>query len=109
MHGSAALVRWLAAEKADMNQQMKPHPLSIIGVLLKVKGAQYRFGASRTMLGLFGFHHYGATPLMAAILTGNFEAAGTLVVMGAQLHVRNSRGRTALDLARETWLMSSIE
>ena len=38
---------------------------------------------------------------MMALLQGNHEAAAALIAAGAQLNLRNSRGWTAADFARE--------
>ena len=101
VHGSTALLKWLVNQRADINEQYKPPAFSLLGFLMRVKGAQYRFGFSRTMLSFFAYHHYGASALMSAILTGNFEAAAALVAMKARLDLRNSRGKTAKDLAND--------
>ena len=53
-----------------------------------------RLGRTDTRLAVFAYHHYRATPLMAALLCGNFEAAATLIDEGAKLHLQNSRGKT---------------
>lgn len=47
------------------------------------------------------YHSIGTTPLMMALLQGNHEAAAALIAAGAQLNLRNSRGWTAADFARE--------
>ena len=38
---------------------------------------------------------------MAAIICGNFDVAATLISAGADLDLKNSRGKTALDFALE--------
>ena len=60
-----------------------------------------------------GYHSSGATPLMLAILSGQYEAATALIAAGAKMDVRNSRNRRAADLAREMqvpdFLMQALE
>ena len=52
------------------------------------------------------YHNRGATPLMFAIMTGKFEAAKILVEAGARKDLKNDRGRTAMDLLEEMYLVS---
>ena len=47
-----------------------------------------------TRLTTLAHHHYRATPLMAAIICGNFEMAAALMDEGALLHLKNGRGKT---------------
>ena len=42
-----------------------------------------------------------ATPLMLAVISGEYEAASTLVAASARLELRNGRGKRALELAQE--------
>ena len=51
------------------------------------------------------YHNRGATPLMFAIMTGKFEAAKILVEAGARKDLKNDRGRTAMDLLEEMYLV----
>ena len=99
--GSARTVRLLIQAQADLNEQWVPSLTNPFGLLLRVKSLQYRLGRTDTRLAVLAYHHLRATPLMAALLCGNFEAAATLIDEGATLHLRNSRGKTARDFARE--------
>ena len=47
------------------------------------------------------YHLHGATPLMLSMLSRSFPAAQVLLAAGARLELRNSRGKTAFDLAVE--------
>ena len=47
------------------------------------------------------YHLHGATPLMLSMLSRSFPAAQVLLAAGARLGFRNSRGKTAFDLAVE--------
>ena len=53
------------------------------------------------MFSTLGFHHRGATPLMFSILCGAVDASRALLKAGARRDLRNSRGKTAYDLASE--------
>ena len=56
---------------------------------------------SRSRLTYVAHHHQGATPLMLSVMNGHFEAATLLVSLGARCELRNERGATAADLARD--------
>ena len=97
---SDQVVLKLLAAGADVNEQLRPRMFSMLWVFFSIKGMQYRFRQS-TRLRTLGYHHYGATPLMVAILAGHFEAAATLIRAGSKLDVQNFRRKTAKDLLRE--------
>ena len=86
---------------------------SPFGMLWRIKGLQHNPGGKTTQLRIVGYHHYGATPLKIAIICGNYEAAAALLVRGARLDWRNSRNKTAADLAREMsspdYLMAALQ
>ena len=109
--GSAEFVSLLVYAKADVNEQMTPSCTSMVGLLFRVAGWRHRLGHSR--LSTLGFHHVGATPLMNGIICASFDACATLVEAGAHLDLKNSRGKTARDLAAEMsapdFLMSVFE
>lgn len=98
--GSHQVVRRLIEAEADVDQVYRQPSLSLVGIVHKVKGLQFRFGRT-TMMRRMAYHSRGATPLMLAILCGNFEAAAMLLVEGARTDIRNDRGKTAVDLASE--------
>ena len=109
--GSAEFVSLLVGAKADVNEQMAPSCTTMFGLLFRVAGWRHRLGHSR--LSTLGFHHVGATPLMIGIICASFDACATLVEAGAHLDLKNSRGKTARDLAAEMsapdFLMSVFE
>lgn len=98
--GSHQVVRRLIEADADVDQPYRQPSFSLVGIVHKVKGLQFRFGHT-TMMRRMAYHSRGATPLMLAILCGNFEAAAMLLVEGARTNIRNDRGKTAVDLASE--------
>ena len=65
------------------------------------------------MLSTYAYHHYEATPLMCSVITGSFEATAVLLGAGARTDLRNARGCTVVDLARETsapdYIMRALE
>ena len=62
-----------------------------MGALEAVQSLRYRFGKD---------HLDASTPLMTALLLGNYEIAMLLVREGARLDLRNSRKCSAADLAQ---------
>ncbi|CAE7594129.1 Ankrd44 [Symbiodinium sp. CCMP2592] len=95
--GSAEVIMRLVELRADINATGRVgKPLR---ALLGFKGLQYRFG-KRTMVTRWGYHYGGQTPLMAAVMSGQFEGAAALIAAGARLDVRNCRNWTAADFAR---------
>ncbi|CAK9094140.1 Ankyrin repeat domain-containing protein 17 (Gene trap ankyrin repeat protein) (Serologically defined breast cancer antigen NY-BR-16) [Durusdinium trenchii] len=96
--GTAVLVRRLIEAGADVDE---PYLTSnLIRMLLAVKGLQYTWGRD-TIMRRVSYHSRRATPLMIAILCGNFEVASCLLVQGANVNLRNARGKSAKDLANE--------
>jgi len=99
--GTAKMVDRLVDAKADVNQQEEPSKtprlLRWANSFLSLK---HRFG-KQTIGSQIAYHRWGATPLMAALITGQFEGAAALIAKGARLDLRNSRGFTAADLAAE--------
>ncbi|CAE7823293.1 mlkA [Symbiodinium microadriaticum] len=67
-------------------------------VLLTAKALQHKYG-KETPLSRFCYHTGGQTPLMAAIMSAQYEGAAALIASGARLDLRNSRGWTAADFA----------
>ena len=61
-----------------------------------------RHTVSPSALTYLAYHHSGATPLMLSIITGKFDCASLLLAAGARVDLKNRRGKTAADIARET-------
>ena len=98
--GDAEMVQLLLDAKADMNEKMTMPLSTPYGLGWTILGIQHRFGAGRRAVHV-GYHAFGSTPLMLAILTGQHEGAAVLLAAKARVDVQNSRGWTALDLAKE--------
>ena len=98
--GSADMVATLVEASVDVNCQLRKPLLSAEGMLFTVLSLRHCW--NQTPLSTYAYHHDGATPLMCCVLTRSFEAAVILVATGARVDLKNSRGRTAEDLARET-------
>ena len=106
--GGAQVARSLIEMRADVDEQSQIPWLTLQGVLYALHSLRYRFGASTSATRLY-CHWPGATPLMLAILQANYETAEILVTEGAQLDLRNARGFSAADLARERGVPRSLQ
>ena len=83
--------------KADIDEQCQMKWLTPLGALVALQSLRYRW--SDTALTRHLYHLPGSTPLMMAILSGNFEIAMTLLREGARVDLRNARNVLAADLA----------
>eukprot|EP00438_Fugacium_kawagutii_P014372 Skav221712 [mRNA] locus=scaffold542:91634:93418:- [translate_table: standard] len=92
--GTVEVIDQLVSLRADVNNQ------SYSSVLWYFQNLRYRCGA-RTGAAHLGYHSFGATPLMYAIVAGQHGVAATLIVAKAKLNVVNYRNKTALDLAHQ--------
>ena len=112
--GSAEIVEFLVNLRANVDYQYDPRRgLSRLGRLLfAAKSFQHTWGKA-TQLTATAYHSYGRTPLMAALQTAQHEGAAALISLGARLDVKNLRGWTALDFAKEQsipqWLRQGLE
>ncbi|CAE7740635.1 unnamed protein product [Symbiodinium sp. CCMP2592] len=98
--GSAAVVAELIQAGADVNGQLSVPLLSPFGVIFAYLSLRHLF--CRTHLSAYAYHHHRASPLMCSLLSSSFDAAAVLLAAGARCDLENSRGYTALDLAKET-------
>ena len=95
--GSAELVQRLLELRAHVNTVAAPPvPLRL---LFAAKTLQHRCGW-RSKLTRWAYHHGHQTPLMAAIMSGQYEAAAALIAAGARMDLRNSRNWAAADFAQ---------
>ena len=79
--GSAQLVQRLVQLRADVNAHMgsaKP----LWRILFTVKSVQHRIG-KRTQVSRWAYHQARQTPLMAAVMSAQYEGAAALVAAGA--------------------------
>lgn len=110
--GTAEAVHWLVDARADVNERMKPETF-FISFVFAAKSLEYRFRGSRSQFCSIAYHHCGATPLVFAILAGNFEVAAALSIRGADSRIKNFRGKSAEDLAADmsapSYLMELLE
>ena len=65
-----------------------------------LKSLQHRAGRA-TALSAQTYHAHGRTPLMAALQSGQYEAAAALMMSRARLDLANCHGWTAADFARD--------
>ncbi|CAE7710646.1 ggact.2 [Symbiodinium sp. CCMP2456] len=86
-------------EQADVNYQYKIRYFGINGLYCAYNAAMYRSG-KKTIGTMAGYHGHDQTPLMAAVMTGQYEGAAALLAAGALLDLRNYRNWTAADFSR---------
>jgi len=99
--GTAELVEFLLSLRADVNQQFRLSSMSYMGRLLVAgKTLQHRFG-KQTMGSKQSYHGQDVTPLMVAVMSGQYEGAAALLAAGARTDLRNSRNLTVADFAEE--------
>ncbi|OLQ03103.1 Ankyrin repeat and KH domain-containing protein 1 [Symbiodinium microadriaticum] len=96
--GKAELIFRLIELNSDVNTRYGPGVLTAHGAYLGWKTFQHRFGTV-TNTTKQCYHAYKATPLMAAMMSAQYEGAAALVAAGAKLDLRNSRKFTAADFA----------
>ena len=101
-HGcSAELVHRLLQLRADVNERFNAWEVSKrFGVFNFLHQLPHRLGRS-TKLARFSYHSQGATPLLFALLSSQWEGASAFISAGARLDLRNSRGVSPADVLRE--------
>ncbi|CAE7739212.1 Ank3 [Symbiodinium sp. CCMP2592] len=113
MGSSLPCISRLIDARADLNEQYEPSATDPLGLLMKLKGLQYRISKVPSIFSTVGYHHYGSTPLMVGIMCGNFETAVALIMKKARLDLKNVRDKTAIDLAHELqapdYLVSALQ
>ena len=85
--------------RADVDARPEISPTLPGRMLVAAKTLQHRFGR-KTLMSRWMYHHSGQTPLMAAVMTGQYEGAAALIAAGARLDLRNSRNWTVADFAQ---------
>ena len=88
-NAGAKLVDTLLEVQADLDERGSFSLKTPLGLLFSVLALKYRLG-SRTRLATMSYHRNGATPLIQAVLGGQWEAAATLIARGARVDLRNS-------------------
>ena len=94
---SAELIHRLLELQADANAIVNDVTMTQ-RALFAAKALQHRYGHN-TRGSRLAYHRYGQTPLMAAVMTAQYEGAAALIAAGARLDLRNSRNWTAADFA----------
>ncbi|CAE7216813.1 ANKRA2 [Symbiodinium sp. CCMP2592] len=102
---STSIITTLLRADADVNERLRietPTWRLMYGAL----SIQHR--VSPSMLTSLAYHHHLSTPLMLSVLNGCFGASRLLLQARADVTLRNSRGKTAADLAKQVQAPESI-
>lgn len=95
----------LTAADADSEARINLKALNPLVLLLTLLGAPRRLWGSRSIYAILGCEAQGMTPLMIAGVMGSVGEAQALVAARADVAARNSRGRTAAELAELVGLL----
>ncbi|CAE8720241.1 unnamed protein product [Polarella glacialis] len=104
--GDPILVQRLLEARADIDEPVEVRSL-IFSIAFSMASFKYWLG-SRDKFCTVGYNGINSTPLIMSVATGSFAVAQCLVDAGARLDCRNSRGKTAWDLAKELAAPSSL-
>ena len=97
--------------RADVNFQFdvqKSDASRLTRLLVSAQSLKHQLGR-RTALSALLYHMHGATPLMAAVQSGQHEAAAALISSGAKVDLRNYRNWLAADFARGAAIPSFLQ
>lgn len=97
--GATQITRRLIELRANIDERYQFRWLTPFGSLVALQSLRYRCGRD-TALTRGSYHLFGSTPLMLALLRGNYETATILLREGARLDLRNLRKFSAADLAQ---------
>ena len=96
--GSAKVTRRLIELRANIDEQWQVQWRTLTGLIVAVQSLSYQLGKDTASTQQF-YHAHGSTPLMQALLIGNYEIAMLLLREGARLDLRNARKFAAADLS----------
>ncbi|CAE7578613.1 btbd11b [Symbiodinium sp. CCMP2592] len=96
--GTPQMALQLIAMRADVNERSHFPLLSPLGILFAVKSLQYRCGRV-TPLTTIAYRANEWTPLMNAIMSGQYDGASALILSGARLDLQDSGGASVMDFA----------
>ena len=97
--GATQITRRLIELRANIDERYQFRWFTPFGSLVALQSLRYRCGRD-TALTRGSYHLFGSTPLILALLRGNYETAMILLREGARLDLRNLRKFSAADLAQ---------
>ncbi|CAE7595601.1 ANK2 [Symbiodinium sp. CCMP2456] len=98
--GAEEVISRLISVRADLDGQLKMPAASLLSIGCANLSLQHRLGRVSTSTRI-AYHSSDSTPLMLGVLSGQHAGVLALVKMGARLDLKNSRKRTASDMALE--------
>ena len=96
--GAAQVTRRLIELRANIDEQWQVQWRTLWGLIVAAQSLSYQLGKDTASTRWF-YHFHGSTPLMQALLMGNYEIAMVLLREGARLDLRNARKFAAADLS----------
>mmetsp|Transcript_4270 Transcript_4270/g.12304 ORF Transcript_4270/g.12304 Transcript_4270/m.12304 type:complete len:615 (-) Transcript_4270:746-2590(-) len=103
-NGDLKTSRLLIEAGVPLGEKIAPRFGTPLWRLFALWSLSHRLGLSH-FLSKLGYHVFGMTPLMVALVFGNISQAKLMLEHGADPKARNSRGLTAYDLQREFALL----
>lgn len=105
----AEMVHRLVQMTADVNGQTDCWKRSTLTrAMCMMMVLQHRF-YKVTQLSQMLYHSEGASPLIMALVCGQYEAAAALIAAGAELTSRNARGLTPKKFIQENWVPECLQ
>ena len=96
--GSAQATRRLIELRANIDEQWQVQWRTPFGLVVAAQSLSYQLGKDTASARWF-YHFHGSTPLMQALLIGNYEIAMLLLREGARLDLKNAHKFSAADLS----------
>lgn len=98
--GTPGMAFRLISMRADVNDRAHYPLLSPLGIVFALKSLEYRCGRV-TPLTRIAYRANGRTPLMHAIMGAQYDGAAALLLLGAEVGLRDAGGASVMDIAEE--------
>ena len=98
----------LISMRADVNDRSHFPLLSPLGIVFALKSLEYRCGRV-TPLTRVAYRANGRTPQMNAIMGAHYDGAAALLLLGAQVDLRDAGGASVMDIAKEQFVPDFVQ
>ena len=106
--GTPDMALRLISMRADVNDRSHFPLLSPLGIVFALKSLEYRCGRV-TPLTRVAYRANGRTPLMNAIMGAHYDGAAALLLLGAQVDLRDAGGASVMDIAKEQFVPDFVQ